>query len=548
MTTLAFLLLIGSAADSFAERQPRSVPGRLVVKLRKEADVHELANALLPYRGQARYVLAHSTLQLVELAEKDVEHALAVLRRHEAIEFAERDFLAEPAWVTADPDVVSGQAWHIAKVQAPTAWDVTAGATNLIVAVLDSGVNFSHPDLSGRLLTGYDFVNADADASDDYGHGTAVTGVVAATGNNNLGGAGVAFGCVVLPLKVCGADGCAAYSAIAAGIRYAVDHGARIINISLVGDQPSAALQDAVNYAWARNAVVIAAAGNTADATPQYPAACQHAVAVSASASNDNLCSFSSHGPHIGVAAPGEAIWTTQMRTNAPFGAWSGTSLASPVVAGVVALMASANNSLSNTQLVSVLTQTADDIGATGFDSSFGYGRVNARRAVVAAVSGPPAITTQPQSQSVLAGGVAVLNVVSQGSDPRAYQWRLNGVNLAGATNATFAKSDVQLCNAGNYSVVVSNPLGSVTSAVASVTITAPQPQILGLSGTAFGGITINWSAVSGATYRVQFKASLTDSNWAPLMPDTLATGSTATFVDHPNGAAQRFYRVLRLP
>jgi subtilisin family serine protease len=439
-------------------------------------------------------------------------------------------------------------------VQAPAAWDVTPGTTNVVVAVLDSGVQFSHPDLSGRVLAGYDFVNDDADASDDYGHGTAVAGVIASAGNNGLGGAGVAFGCLMLPVKVCGADGTAPYSAIADGIRYAVDHGARVINISLVGDQASATLQDAVNYAWERNAVIVAAAGNTGGPTPEYPAACQNAVAVSSLALNDARSTFSSYGPHVALAAPGEGIWTTQMRADPRFGEWSGTSFASPIVAGVAALVASANSALCNTQVVSILIQTASDLGPGGKDSFFGAGRVDAARAVFAAPGlggeiSPPVILTQPASTSVTLGSAVEFFVDAAGTAPRVCQWKFNGVAIPGATATTYTKTGVQASDAGDYSVVVSNVLGTATSTTAALTVTPPPPpRIFGLSSAGGGCVSLNWSAISGRTYRVQFKPSLTNANWTPLTPDVTAAGATASFVDQPNGAPQRFYRVVLLP
>src|SRR6266446_4720453 len=183
------------------------------------------------------------------------------------------------------------------------------------------------------------------------------------------------------------ASGSASHSTIAQGIEYAVDHGARIINLSLGGDWPSSTLQDAINFAWSNNVVVVAAAGNSGGTAPQYPAACDHVVAVSATEQDDSRASFSTYGNFVTLAAPGTAIWTTQRDLSNPYGAWSGTSFACPIAAGVAALVASANPSLSNTQIVDVLKQTADDLGSPGYDTSFGYGRLNAFRAVAAAGS-----------------------------------------------------------------------------------------------------------------------------------------------------------------
>src|SRR5262249_25963995 len=151
-----------------------------------------------------------------------------------------------------------GSEWHLEQIQAPQAWNLTLGRANIVVAVLDSGVDATHPDLATQLLPGYDFVFNDADPADDFGHGTAVCGTVVAAGNNGAGVAGVAFGCRVLPVKVMDATGFAFYSTIAQGIFYAVDAGARVINISIAGSSPSSTLQDAINFAWDHNVVVVA--------------------------------------------------------------------------------------------------------------------------------------------------------------------------------------------------------------------------------------------------------------------------------------------------
>src|SRR6267142_1623630 len=234
------------------------------------------------------------------------------------------------------------------------------GGANTIVAVLDSGITAAHPEFAGRILPGYDFVFNDNDPADDFGHGTAVAGTIVAAGNNGLGVAGVAYGCTVLPVKVMDAWGSASHSTIAQGIEYAVQHGARIINLSLGGDWPSSTLQNAINYAWSNNVVVVAAAGNNGSTVPQYPAACEHVLAVSATTPDDSRASFSTYGNFVTLSAPGVSVWTTQRDLANPYGPWSGTSFSSPIVAGVAALVTSVNPSLSNTQIIDILKQTVD--------------------------------------------------------------------------------------------------------------------------------------------------------------------------------------------
>ena len=298
----ALLLLTLCLAASAPERQ--FVPGQILVKPRAGLAEPEFAARVRFHGAWHRQTLRHLNVRVLNLSEARVETVLAALRNDPGIEFAERDGLARAAFVPNDPYVLSGSEWHLTKIQAPQAWNLTTGSANTVVAVLDSGINAAHPDLAGRVLPGYDFLDNGTDTSDDFGHGTAVAGVVVAAGNNGAGVAGVAYGCSVLPVRVVDTSGFATYSCIAQGIRYAVDQGARVINISIAGSSPSSTLQDAINYAWSSNVVVVAAAGNNASSMAQYPAACQHVVAVAATEPDDTLAYFSSYGNFVALSAP----------------------------------------------------------------------------------------------------------------------------------------------------------------------------------------------------------------------------------------------------
>jgi len=368
------------------------VPGQILVRPKAHLSESNFTKRLAIHRAFYRANLEHINVRVINVPNESVEAVLTELRNDPDIEFAERDGIARAAFVPNDSYVVSGNEWHLQKIQAPQAWDYTAGTPGSIIAILDSGINSAHPDLIGRILPGYDFVSNDSDPADDFGHGTAVAGTAVAAGNNALGVAGVAFGCVVLPVKVVDSSGYASYSCVAQGIKYAVDRGARVINLSIAGDTSSSTLQAAIDYAWSNNVVVVAAAGNNANSMPQYPAACAHVVAVSATEPDDSLAAFSSYGSFIALSAPGDNIWTTQRDLSNPYGAWRGTSFASPIVAGTAALIAAANPTLSNTQIVSILETGADDLGVFGYDTSFGFGRINAFRAMTAACSEPGAV------------------------------------------------------------------------------------------------------------------------------------------------------------
>ena len=389
---LVFLVCLLWTIWTSAASNSQFVPGQLLVQPKTGLSGLEVDAKFRGYGALNHRTLDRLNVHVITLPEERVEAALDALRNDPDIEYAERDGIARAAYVTNDTSVVSGNEWHLTKIQAPQAWNVSVGGTNTIVAVLDSGVNAAHPDLAGRLLPGYNFVANTIDTTDDFGHGTAVAGVVIAAGNNSGGVAGVSYGCMMLPVKVVDATGFATYSAIAQGIHYAVDHGARVINISIAGNSASTTLQNALNYAWSNNVVVVVAAGNNGNSLPQYPAACDHAVAVSATETNDTLATFSSYGSFVTLAAPGDNIWTTQRDLTNPYGSWRGTSFSSPIVAGTAALIASVNPTLSNTQITSLLEQTVDDVGQPGYDTSFGYGRVNASRAVTTANNLPPAL------------------------------------------------------------------------------------------------------------------------------------------------------------
>src|SRR5581483_2686807 len=277
--------------------------------------------------------------------------------------------------VPNDPRYAS-EAAYLQEMHLPQAWDTTTGNDNMILAIVDSGVQLNHPDLAGRLVPGYDFVNNDPSPDDDFGHGTMVAGIAAAVTNNGAGVAGGAWRGKIMPIKVLDNTGSASDEDIAS----AVDHGASVINLSLGGPGASTTLQTAVDYATSHNVVVVAAAGNdggTANATvPHYPAACNGVVAVGATDSAGNHASFSSYGSWVDVVAPGSGIvstaWATSTNRFSLYGSGDGTSFSSPLVAATVFLMRSVDPNANQATIVSRLLATADDLGSAGFDSVYG--------------------------------------------------------------------------------------------------------------------------------------------------------------------------------
>ena len=304
----------------------------------------------------------------------------------DAFEWIESDGVARAGAEPNDPCYPAQ--WHLRTLEGPAAWALAAGREPAILAVVDSGVDPAHPDLRGGLVPGWNFLRETRDTSDVLGHGTSVAGTAAAAANNAVGGAGVAPGVRVMPLVALDANNWASYSDIARAIVYAADHGARVINVSLGGTSPSFGLDRAIEYAWGRGCLVVASAMNTGDSTPHYPAASPRALAVSATTAADTLAGFSTTGDWIDFSGPGVSILTTAAGGRY---AWRhGTSFAAPMVSGTLALMLAVRPRASAEELVALLAESAEDLGAPGPDPYVGRGRVHARRAVERASAGPP--------------------------------------------------------------------------------------------------------------------------------------------------------------
>ncbi|CAG0966814.1 serine protease [Planctomycetaceae bacterium] len=366
----------------------------------------------------------------------------AALAKNPNVSFVEENYLAEPTTIPNDPSFASQ--WHLPKIAAPAGWDISTGSSTVDIAIIDTGIDPSHPDLAGKLLPGYNFVTNTTDTHDVYGHGTKVAGSAAAMVNNAVGVSGVAWQNPILPLAVTDSTGIASYSRIASAITYAVDHGARIINISFAGPTNSTTMQSAIDYAWNKGAIIFAGAGNSATNAPYYPAACNHVVAVAATTSSDTLASFSNYGNWITVAAPGYSILTTT--NGGGYGSVSGTSFSGPITAGLGALILSVNPTLSNAQVVDIITKNTDDIGAPGFDPSFGNGRINVLKSLTAAqnavaqsdTTAPLTSITSPTSASTVKGKASVAVAAADNVGVAKVELHINGSPFATATTAPF--------------------------------------------------------------------------------------------------------------
>jgi subtilisin family serine protease len=279
---------------------------------------------------------------------------------------------ATPVAVTPN-DPSWPQEWGLARVQAPGAWALATAARPAVVAVIDSGVDPSQPDLQGALVPGADFADASGSTADQYGHGTMVAGVIAARGGNGQGVAGACWSCLIMPIKVLDANGSGTAESIAAGIRYAADHGANVINMSFILSGPDPDVEAAIAYAHAHGVLVVAAAGNSGGGDPTFPASYSYVVSVAATDPADQLYSWSTRGSWVTLAAPGCTVTTAMGGGFAPF---CGTSAAAPLVAGLAGL-AWSSGSKTEADVEAALEQSA-----TPLPGAVGSGRVDALRLI----------------------------------------------------------------------------------------------------------------------------------------------------------------------
>jgi len=458
---IASLLLLAAPALGAGNGNAQNfAPDRVLVKFKAGTD--EAARHAIHSRhgGSVIGEIPQLGIQVVRIpAGKALEKATGY-RGEKAIEFAEPDFVAEAIGVPNDPYLTNQ--WGVTKIQAPQAWDVTTGDESIKIAILDTGVDQDHEDLASKIVANKNF-SSSGTVDDRYGHGTHVAGIAAASTNNGVGIAGVGYNCAIMNVKVLDDTGSGYYSWIANGIIWAADNGAKVISMSLGGSLASSTLESAVNYAWSKGVVLVAAAGNDGKTTPVYPAYYANCIAVAATDQNDVKASWSNYGSWVDVAAPGVNIFSTlPNHTNKigilNYGSLSGTSMATPQVAGLAGLVWATPYGTSNTNVRSRVESTADPIAGTG--TYWQYGRINAYKAVAPPDTTPPAQVT---GLTVATVSSSQLNLSwSANTEPDVKNYRVYRSTASGgpytliASPAANSYSDTGLAAATTYYYVVS--------------------------------------------------------------------------------------------
>lgn len=383
------VLPMASTASARPIAEAKAMPQRIVVGIERghereaRAAIAKAGGKVLKrgYKGGFFVVLADDAAASARLQ--------SAVEGEPGVSYAHTDGRVYATFVPDDPSYPSQ--WHLPAIGAPQAWDITKGDASMTVAVLDTGADLGHPDLNDSVDTAndYDFVNNDFEAQDDnieynpstrqwivVGHGTHVSGIIAATMNNGIGVTGIAGQSKVLPIKVLDSDGAGFDSDIAQGIVWAADHGAEVISMSFGATSTlEPVVEEAITYALNRDVLLVAAAGNTGKNQPFYPAAYPGVLGVSATGSNGAKTSWSTYGSHVDISAPGDAILSTQL--GGGYQQMSGTSMAAPLTAGAAALVRSLHPGWTQEEITNALTSTAFDAGLAGRDDYYGFGRLN---------------------------------------------------------------------------------------------------------------------------------------------------------------------------
>jgi subtilisin family serine protease len=373
---LGWQIVVQSSPEGSEQERTHFKEGEAVVKFRSQED-------------RERWLTDHATYQVLKKSGPYV----VLSQKNISTEKLIQQLTAEQEIISAEPNIIYnkqdiGKAvplpndeffepyqWNLSQIRAEKGWEITGGTEDVIIAILDTGIDPNHQDLKGKLVEGFNTFDETNESTDQHGHGTHVAGITGAITNNVTGIAGVSWYNPIMPIKVLDENGEGSLFEITSGIRWATDHGAKVINMSLGDSEPSQMLYDAIRYAYEKDVVLIAAAGNDNVGTPMYPAGYDEVLSVSAVDQEQQKAIFSNYGDHMDVTAPGEHIPSTFPDNNYVF--MSGTSMAAPHVTGLAGLIRSLQPELNNEEVMQVIRQTAEDLGAEGHDPYFGFGEIS---------------------------------------------------------------------------------------------------------------------------------------------------------------------------
>lgn len=470
---------------------------------------------------QAAFAEADATV-ISELPELDVttlriragtqETVAGQLAATDLFESFHKNYVVSVGAVPNDPSYSSQP--HLAQIRAPQAWDVSVGAREVILAIVDSGVEANHPDLRGRISGGWNVRTNTADYRDGKGHGTLVAGVAAAATNNAVGVSGVTWDCPILAVRVSDDSGQATARDVTAGILWSVNNGARVINVSFAPLWSNSLVKSATELAFNRGGIVVISAGN--GGSVQTAEGYEQALFVGAVDSSNRIAEFSDRGPFVDLVAPGKGIYSTAIGST--YRTADGTSFAAPIVSGVAALAWSKNPALRPSTIQTLLTSTATDLGTAGYDSTFAGGLVNAATAVEAASAivespdgTPPSVQiSSPRNGSTLQGKARIQVTASDAGGVADVVLLVDGVPWATDNRSPYQfLLDTNTFSSGNHTLLVRATDVAGNKAERSITATFGQAN-------GFGGASIAFRAPAAdatVTGNVLIEATVSDTD-----------------------------------
>jgi PKD repeat protein len=517
-------------------------PGEILVKFKEGVSKQQMADLFSAHETSVLSVHRGGVKKLRVPAGKTEHELISLLERDPRVEYAELNTICH-AFMTPNDPYYSPYQWHFPKINCPAAWDISTGSS-VLVGILDSGIAYEDfaipsyelntvqsgvttymqaPDLAGTAFaSGYDFINDDTHPNDNNGHGTHVAGTVAQTTNNSYGVAGMAFDCTLMPVKVLDYTGSGTAQTLADGLYWATDHGAQVINMSLgwpAGYNPGSTVQNAIQYAYNHGVVLVAASGNEGVSPVSYPAAYSQCIAVGATRYDDDLSYYSQYGSAQEVVAPGGDINVDQngdsygdgvlqqsfdpydpdppvtLADPTSFGWWfyQGTSQAAPHVSALVAMMI-ANNQTGIENIRNILHETAVDLGSSGWDQYYGYGRIDAYAALT--YGGNPPVAEFSGSPTSGCAPLTVDFTDESSNDPTSWSWDFGDGGTSYQQNPSYTYDDP-----GTYTVslTATNEYGSDTETKTGY-ITVSGPPTADFSGSPTSGevpLTVNFTNLS---------------------------------------------------
>ncbi len=380
---LAFLFLLSAPVNA---APPNFSQSEIIVKFKDTVSDEQAEKISQGFGAQVSKKNLLPQIFTVKVPDKQIDKMVQVFNRNPFVEYAEPDYQVDALELTSVPnDQYFSNQWGMVKAQFPQAWDINKGSSHSLIAILDTGIDRDHEDLKNKVDQWVNFTSSSDD--DLYGHGTHVAGIAASETNNGIGVAGSGYNSHLLSVKVLDDNGSGYYSWVIQGIRWAADNNAKVINLSLGASSRSKALEAAINYASEKGLVLSCAAGNSGNKSPTYPAYYKNCIAVAATDENDRKTSFSSFGSWVDVAAPGLNIFSTfpnhpyKINKSLGYGYASGTSMATPHVAGLAGLLFGIDPQLTAQEVRGLIEDNVDKISGTG--TYWVKGRINAFRSVV---------------------------------------------------------------------------------------------------------------------------------------------------------------------